>query len=112
MERSPPLVADLNTWATEASAALAAAVRAQDEARTGKARELAGRRYIELAAKAPQPGSLVKLGNRMVVVESLGRVFRAPEDDGLLDPWMEGEPVEYVYHRPATADEISGARGK
>lgn len=104
------VAADINAWADEAAAAEAKATRAADEARRERARALNARRYLVLAADAPRPGDVIRFGHRTIVVEELGRVFRGPEDDGLIDPWMEGEPVQYVYHRPATAEEAANAR--
>ncbi|WP_375453428.1 hypothetical protein [uncultured Methylobacterium sp.] len=105
-------VADINAWCAQITAANAEAARVAEEARGAERAALAARRFIELADRVPAVGTTLRRGDRVVVVESHGKIFRAPEDDGMLDPWMEGEPVRYVYHRDATDDEVDALKAR
>ncbi len=68
-------------------------------------------RYLELAARAPRVGETIRLryGKQAVTVESHGKLFRADEDTSSISDLIgcEGERVQYVYYREATAEEIA-----
>lgn len=107
-----PHVVSINAWAEQTRAAEAEAARIAEEERRAKRRELDARRYLVLADRAPSIGKTLREGDRVVTVESLGKIFRSSDDDGMLDPWMEGELVRYAYHRAPTAEELAALEAR
>lgn len=65
-------------------------------------------RHVVRAATAPSAGDVLRHYGQVVVVESLGKAFRADDDLSSMGGPIgaEGEMVRYAYWRPASADEI------
>lgn len=89
----------------EAAAAHAAARQERDEHMA----RVRANRYVVLASAAPAVGTAVRLYSRVVVIESLGKMFRADENISSIGGPIgaEGEWVRYAYYREATAEEAA-----
>lgn len=89
-------------WAREKEAE--AAKRAEERKAT------AARRMLVLAYSGPRQGDAIRMGGKLVIVESLGRTWRLPYEDscvyGVMPDW-EGQQVRYAYVRPATDEEVA-----
>lgn len=80
--------------------------RAAEDARMAQVRS---NRYLELSARNPKVGDTIRIGGKAVTVESIGKMFRADESTSSVSRLIgvEGEWVNYVYHRAATAAEVA-----
>jgi hypothetical protein len=89
-------------------AAEAEAARAQEgAARDAHMSHVRSHRFVALAASAPGVGAVLRRHGEVIVVESLGKTFRAGDDLSSLGGPIgaEGEWVRYVYFRAADAAE-------
>lgn len=80
---------------------------AQREAEDARRAQVRASRVLVLSSQAPRPGATIRRLGRALVVESLGREFRADENTSSIGGPIgaEGESVRYAYCREATADE-------
>lgn len=90
--------------ARAAERAVWAAERAAKDAHMAHVRS---HRHVVLASQAPTVGQTVRFFGAAVVVESLGRQFRADENTSSIGGPIgaEGELVRYAYYRAATPTE-------
>lgn len=88
----------------DAKAALEAERQAEQSARDQHMALVRSQRSYVLASASPAVGETARLSGRIVVVESLGRPFRAGDDVSSLGGPVgcEGEWIRYAYWRLAT----------